>query len=112
MSTLHDTPGPRSWLYHLRSRPGKAGVHGWVKLRSNSLSKAASRDPDQVGWKDVEQPGPMGVYVPRIYGFRVHESAPGGPCMQWLRMRREDVGKGLERRRFDRTSSNLSDTTL
>ena len=24
----HDAPVAMSWLYHLRSRPGEAGVHG------------------------------------------------------------------------------------
>ncbi|KAI9253544.1 casein kinase II, regulatory subunit [Sporodiniella umbellata] len=30
------------------------------------------------------------VYQPRIFGFRVHESAKSGPQMQWLRMRSEE----------------------
>ena len=28
-----------------------------------------------------------GIYIPRIYGFRVSKFAPSGPRMQWMRMR-------------------------
>lgn len=50
------------------------------------------------------------VYEPRIYGFRVSERARGGPRMQWLRSRPEDVQELNEVRHYRDDEMEEDDT--
>lgn len=66
-----------------------------VKMKSayNTPSPSPTRAPTPAPRNSVDslllgQKTPhSGVYIPRIYGFRVSEFAHSGPRMQWLRMR-------------------------
>ncbi len=56
---------------------------------------------------------PYTVYEPRIYGFRIHEQAPNGPCMQWLRWREKLMSEHTVRhfrRRLLREGRDASET--
>lgn len=46
-------------------------------------AKASALTPARLGRKTPH----TGIYVPRIYGFRVSEFATSGPRMQWMRLR-------------------------
>jgi casein kinase II subunit beta len=44
--------------------------------------------------------GPLNIYEPRIYGFRVSGRARSGPRMQWLRDKPDDVNELDEAKRY------------
>lgn len=63
--------------------------------RASAQAQAPKAPPIQDPTLSVERLGhkipQTGIYVPRIYGFRVSEFALSGPRMQWLRMRPHTV---------------------
>lgn len=50
---------------------------------SMDAPKPSALTPARLGRK----PPHPGIYIPRIYGFRVSEFATSGPRMQWMRER-------------------------
>ncbi|KAI9145341.1 hypothetical protein BKA69DRAFT_1050928 [Paraphysoderma sedebokerense] len=76
----------------LRSRP-----QGFGHSRSSSLTESTS----------LQQ-----LYVPKIFGFRVHESSKAGPKATWLRWQPgDDIKSGKGKRESDRNLSHMSSTS-
>lgn len=51
--------------------------------------KRSALTPARLGRKTPQ----TGVYIPRIYGFRVSQFAPSGPRMQWMRERPQSIAE-------------------
>ncbi|EZF73172.1 hypothetical protein H105_04861 [Trichophyton soudanense CBS 452.61] len=87
-----------------KAESGASALAGGANARRTSLNSPSGstisqppNQPIQLNGFNVSNIAPgLGagkIYEPRIYGFKVSESAKSGPRMKWLRMKPEDINE-------------------